>query len=202
MNHSKEQAFSLLRKYFEERSPIPDSEWTAFAPGLLYKSVGKGKRWQEIGDSASGVGYVISGLFRAFYITLDGSDSTRYFRTGHSLIGAYSEALSGTPSNIAIEALDDSELVVFQYENFKKGYGRHPCWDVIARKVAEAHYIAYEKRGYQLLCLDAEERYRQFRADFPELAKILTQTQIASYLGITPVSLSRILGKKRGKNPE
>ena len=69
------------------------------------------------------------------------------------------------------------------------------CWQIVARKLAEMVFILKEKREAELLLSDAQERYQQFLADYPNLEKHIAQYHIASYLGITPESLSRIRAK-------
>jgi CRP-like cAMP-binding protein len=72
---------------------------------------------------------------------------------------------------------------------------RNPCWNTIARKYVETLFIEKEKRERRLLSEDAATRYLSFQKDYPGLEDKIPQYQIASYLGITPVALSRIRKK-------
>ncbi len=185
-----------LQEYFKSLSALPDSEWRVFETQIIRRTVAKGDHWLKIGDSSDVHAFINQGLLRTYYLTSEGTEFTRNFRCEGQLAGSYSATLTGNRSNVGVEALEDTVIEAFRYEDFASGYKRHPSWQEIGRKIAEAQYISYEKRSYELICLDAEERHERFRNELSHLSNRLTQTQIASYLGITPVSLSRLLGKK------
>ena len=89
-------------------------------------------------------------------------------------------------------ALMDSELLVIRFRDFEALFDRHACWERVGRKIAEGMFISKERRERELLMLSAEERYRLFLGRYKHLEKRIPQYQIAAYLGITPVALSRI----------
>jgi CRP-like cAMP-binding protein len=97
------------------------------------------------------------------------------------------------PARTHIEALEDCDLLVGRYEDLRALYRRHPGWQAAGRLIAEQHFIAKERREYEFLQQSASERYLAFRNERPDLAGRLAQYQVASYLGITPVALSRIV---------
>lgn len=84
-------------------------------------------------------------------------------------------------------------------DTFESLYKRHRCWETLGRKLAEGLYIKKEMKERLLLMNTAEERYLQFLKEFPGLEKRVPQYHIASYLGITPVSLSRIRSSSNGE---
>lgn len=90
-------------------------------------------------------------------------------------------------------------MVMFGQDYFLPFYSKHPCWQTLGRLVAEKHFLAKEQREYEFLQLDVMERYNKFKEDFGPLMGKIPQHQIASYLGITPVALSRVLSKARKK---
>jgi len=100
-----------------------------------------------------------------------------------------------TPSFYAIEALEPSVVVEFDYRNWLKLKESNPCWDRFLIKMLEKGYTQKEKRERELLLLDSETRYRNFLEEYLTLEKRVKQHMIASFLGIAPESLSRIRKK-------
>ncbi len=100
--------------------------------------------------------------------------------------------LQRTESLLYLQALEDTTLLVIDHATYTELLARHVGWQVTARKLAELLFIIKEKREAELLLLSAPERYARFRRDFPGLEQRVNQYHIASYLGITPESLSRI----------
>ena len=186
-----------LKAAFNRLSPLPEAEWALFAKGLSIKRLSKGQAWIQAGQSGDEIAYVLEGLLRVYYLLPNGAEFIRSFRPEGQFSASYSAALTRSVSEFTIEAIEDTKLVVFSYQHFAQGFTRHLCWQEIGRKISEALYIVFQKREYELLCLSAEDRYRSFREEFRLLTNRLSQAQVASYLGITPVSLSRLLGKKR-----
>lgn len=85
-----------------------------------------------------------------------------------------------------------SEILEFDYRRWMQIRENHPCWDRFLIKLLEKGYSTKEKRERELLHLDADERYAIFLEEYPTLESRVKQHMIASYLGITPESLSRI----------
>ncbi len=106
--------------------------------------------------------------------------------------GAYSAILLNEKSKITITALEDTNLVNFDFHEYQKLYARHICWERIVRLLVEELFIERERREYQLLMLTALERYHEFLQEFEDCHNRLSNKDIASYLRITPETLSRI----------
>jgi CRP-like cAMP-binding protein len=96
------------------------------------------------------------------------------------------------PSYFSVQSLADSELITFRYKDFQALYDRHVCWERLGRIIAEQLFINKETRERELLLLSAEARYRMFLERYGHLSGQIPQYHVASYLGITPVALSRI----------
>lgn len=188
---------AFLRKLGAERVEVPEAEWRAFERLLEPLKLAKGERFVEPGDATGRVGLVRSGLFRFYYVDADGREATKAFRGPGELAAPYAELLMGVPSRTYIEALEDSELLAARYEDLVALYARHRCWLELGRRVAETFYVTKERREFELLQLPARERYRLFSDEYPGLAGRIPQYHVASYLGITPVALSRLISAAR-----
>lgn len=190
-----------IESFFKEIADVPSSELSKIKKIFHPKILKKNSYFIKAGEIPDKVGFNISGLFRYSYIDKDGKEYTKHFCLENNLIISYSASLLQEESKFYIEALEDSEILTANYKEFLKILESHPCWDRIARKLIEKIYIIKEKREYQLLMEDAETRYKQFLKDYPGLVGRVKHYHIASYLGISPVSLSRIRNKVTILNP-
>lgn len=178
-------------------APIPPEQWARLEGFLRPRRLAKGDNFIEPGQPANEAAIVVSGLMRFYYTDAEGREATKAFRGPGELVAAYAELLDRRPSRTTISALEDSELLVVRYERVTALYKDHACWQELGRVIAEDHYRQRERREQELLLNSATERYRAFLSEKPELAAKLPQKIIASYLGITPVALSRISAAER-----
>jgi CRP-like cAMP-binding protein len=174
---------------------IPEEELRKAKACTRPITVRKGAFFLQAGDVPRRIGYLKSGLLRLFYIDLNGDEVNKHFCLENTLAISYSAFLQQTESRFFIQALEDSQLITIGYDAYQELLAGHMCWQIVARKLAEMVFILKEKREAELLLNDAQERYQQFLVDYPNLEKRIAQYHIASYLGITPESLSRIRAK-------
>ncbi|GAE29654.1 Crp/Fnr family transcriptional regulator [Halalkalibacter hemicellulosilyticus] len=187
-----EQEWATLYKQLQSITSIPLEEWNVFKAIGTFQRIDKSKHFVIASETPESIGFCLNGLFRFYYTTLEGTEYNKSFCIKGEFVTSYSALLQQSPSPFSIQAITNSELIVFPYKSFKVLYERHPCWERLGRIIAEQLYIKKEKREHELLTLSAEERYKVFLQQFAEMANQIPQYQIASYLGITPVALSRI----------
>lgn len=180
-------------------APISPKTWKAIVALGSRMSLAKGEYFSQPGEKATRFAVVISGLLRHYYLDSAGKESVKAFRGPMELSGPYAEIIQGRPSRTFIEALTASELFVFEVAEVDAAAESSLELQRLFRRFVEVQFVAKEQREYEFLLLTAEERYRQFCASLPELLQHIPQHQIASYIGITPVALSRIRGRGRGK---
>ncbi|HYF70321.1 MAG TPA: Crp/Fnr family transcriptional regulator [Ohtaekwangia sp.] len=137
-------------------------------------------------------GIVQTGLFRYYYLTDDGKEFTKVFMPEHNVISAYSAMIAASPACYNIEAIEPSTVIEIDYDHWQKLRQCDSKWDRLLIFLLEKGYSIKEKREREFLLLDAESRYRIFLQEHADLDKRLKQHMIASYLGITPIALSRI----------
>jgi CRP-like cAMP-binding protein len=117
---------------------------------------------------------------------------TAHFCVENTPAISYSAFIKREPSKFSIQALEDSKLLNFTYNDYITLLNSSVCWQIAARKLAELIFVLKENREAELLLLDANGRYKNFIHDFPNLLNRIPEYYIASYLRITPESLSRI----------
>ena len=156
-----------------------------------FKVYSKGDIIARTGDKANTAGLVISGVIRSFYVDAEGNDITQYFAAeagwciDSGMIG-FDEMQANW------EALEDATVMLFDVKDMKELIYSDDQLKNVWISVLESgmRYKVYRENGF--LVENATERYVAFRKRYPELSKRVPQRYIATYLGITPESLSRI----------
>jgi CRP-like cAMP-binding protein len=185
--------YETLRKF----APLPRTEWARAEALGVEQSIPKRGHFVRPGDPADRIGVVLEGLFRAVRFSPHGEESVKSFRAEHELIGPYAEQLQGIASLTAVEALEPSRVLTFKVEAFQSLEAHHPAWIQLARRVAEYHFVVKERREQEFLELSAEDRLGRFWAEHPHLEGRLAQRDVAAYLGVTEVGLSRIVTRRK-----
>ncbi len=158
-----------------------------------------GNYFIHAGDKSKELAFVNSGLLRFFYQTKDGKEFNKSFISENQFASAYSAFLTGMPARFSIQALEDSQLLICDLEPVIKLFDQHRCWERLGRILAEQLYVKKETREAEFLLDDAETRYHFFQKNYSGLEERISQYHVASYLGITPVMLSRIRRNKQFK---
>ena len=173
---------------------ISEKEQKKLAGILKPVKLNKGQYWLKAGEKSEVIAFNISGLLRFFYIDMDGNDVTKYFCLENSII-LTSAALTNKESAYYIEALEDCVLMTADYLAFTELTKDSAFWLEIIKNEYEKALIYKEERERSFLLENATERYKNFIKDYPNTDKRIKLKYIASYLGISPVSLSRIRKK-------
>ena len=189
---AREHVLPVLQKL----APLPSREFAQLEARLSFRRLERGDFLTRAGEVAQQVGFVVNGLFRKVHVTSRGKAIVRGFGGPGAIVGAYVSLLTGAPSYLSVEALCHSELLTLPWSELNVLYGRHSCFQTIGRRLAELTLLEREARAHDLLTLSASERYTRFRETHQELLPQLRAYDIASYLGITPVSLSRLRARK------
>ncbi len=176
---------------------LPDTEGKKFEAMATKRLMEKGELFIREGQIPKRFAFVYKGLFRYFYIDGNGTEYTKNFILDGNFITAYSAMIAQKPSAMFIEALEDSVVYELSYTDWEQLKSGHECWKDLLIYFLEKAFTVKEKRERDLLLLDAEQRYQIFKTEFPDLEKRVKQHLIASYLGISPVSLSRLKKIKR-----
>jgi len=185
----------ILRQF----SAIPSQEWRFAASKLRPVTLNTGQALTRAGDIAEELGFVTEGLIRKLHVTPRGKLVVRGFGGRGSVVGAYVSMLTAQPSYLSVEALEPTRLLVLRVRDLQGLYARHACWQAVGRRFAEETLIEREARAHELLTLSASERYARFCQSHRALLPKLRSYDVASYLGISPVSLSRLRARERAR---
>ncbi len=137
--------------------------------------------------------FVISGIYRVYQIT-DGKEITSYFNynSRNSIVASFKSLLKEEPSNEYIECISSGKLISIKYSHWSSLYNVSQSFNTFGRLMAEFNYLLAIDRIESLQYQSASERYAKFITLYPNLLNLIPHHYIASYLGITPESLSRI----------
>lgn len=152
----------------------------------------EGQALLEVGDEVTVAGLVERGVLREVYLDEHGDERTRGFSFEGDFVGSWADVLAKRPSRTRVEALVTSRVRCFEVTQLMKLATRAPDLRDALRLVAERLYVRKADREFELLTLSAKERYDALRAQVPDIERLVQLRHIASYLGITPVHLSRL----------
>jgi CRP-like cAMP-binding protein len=186
-----ENQFLHLRKTLEKIIPLSDSEWQVISRRFQLVEVPKNTQLTKEGRIATSIYFINKGILRIFYAK-DDAEITGFIFSEGLFASCYESFLLQTKSNQTLEALEDSVLLAIDHPSLQALYKEVPALHIVARVVAEQRFINGQRILSSHLLDKPEERYRNFSDQYPELLLRVPQHIIASFLGITPVSLSRI----------
>ncbi|MCP2025810.1 CRP-like cAMP-binding protein [Flavobacterium sp. HSC-32F16] len=153
----------------------------------------KDEYFAEAGKVLKQVGFIIDGILRICYYNNKGEEITKIFMEEKHLL--YN--LSNVPSTEYIQAATNCKLLVFSNQDWKEISNTIIEWENIIQKIAHKSLVQKLERVSPLISQDATTRYLEFMEKYPTLVNRIPLAYIASYLGITQQSLSRIRKKIR-----
>lgn len=184
--------YDLLHAHVSKRIPLSDEDFTVLKTFFIPKKMRKGQFLLHAGEACRHVAFVEKGCLRQYYIDNKGEEHVVQFAIEDWWISDMYSTLSGTPATYNIDAIEDSELLLFERSRIDELSARVPQFEKFFRILLEGAFIAKERRITAALSLSAEQQYLCMLDMYPKIVQRVPLNQIASYLGITPQSLSRI----------
>ncbi len=152
----------------------------------------KGDFFLKEGKTAKEVGFILNGVVRVFHLDKDANDTSLAFLEENRLVVDLASFNTQTPSSVYIQAVTNCELLVLNGELFDQTNSLKIPWDLFFNKIMTESFFNKERKGRIALTGDATTRYLNFLKNYPNLANRIPLSNLASYLGITQSSLSRI----------
>jgi len=181
-----------LIEYIEKDISLSDEIQYKLKEITIEKKVVKGEIILHENSSKKEHIFVVSGCLRSFYRTENGKEHTIQFATKNWWISDYMTLYTNNQSVVSIESLAHSKILLIEKNKLEKLYKEHPQFEALQRKNFEKRIATLQRRILSLLTLSASEKYDRFINDYAVFEKVIPNFQIASYLGITPESLSRV----------
>ncbi|MFD0795443.1 Crp/Fnr family transcriptional regulator [Mucilaginibacter litoreus] len=188
-----------LFEYFSSYIPLRQTERDALTERVIEKTVRKKGMLLTAGEVCEHYCFVKSGLLKMYTTDPDGAGHNIQFAAEGDWITDNSSFHSCQPSPLNIEALEKSIVLSIGRKELIYLFHHFPKFDRIFRVIVENKYQDLQARMLQNISFTADQRYESFLKSSPALANRLPNTEIASYLGITPEFLSKIRRKLVGK---
>jgi len=169
--------------------------WRLLTLNFEVHSLHKGECLVHQGEHSSKVFFLNKGLLRYYSLSDNGKEYTQTLAKAPRMVGSTRAMVSEQPSLFSIEALEPCLAISFSWKSFYQQMSQDLAFMQAYAKFMESIFISKEMKEHRMASHSATQRYLDFCCDFPELQRSLPQQQIASYIGITPVALSRIRTK-------
>ena len=184
----------IIIKILNQFATISEQAKTELAEVVKKNELSKGKLLLEQGETCRHLYFLESGFARGFYYQ-NGKDITTWFAFENDIVTSMFSFVAQKPSFESIEILEDSVMYGIGYEQLQQFYQKYPKFNLIGRLLVEKYYIELEERTLSLQFQSAKERYRKIINNQPALLQRASLGHIASYLGISQETLSRIRAK-------
>lgn len=192
MNFSSlQQLQHTIAEHFDASTSLLES----FAELVRHKQLAAGEVLWRVGEQQEYVYLLQQGLMYAYFITSEGKSVCKEVYWERDLVFGFRSLLSNTAYPFSVIALEDSELLQISKLDYLNWTERHPEHQRFHLSVVSEYYMYKESKEEFLLLNTPEQRVALFYQTYPDLIRRIPQHIIASYLGITPISFSRI--KKR-----
>lgn len=184
-------ALDQMKKTLAQQVNLSVEDWEKIGHDLKVMEVPEKYLLQAAGKKVTHHYFVVSGLVRMYYPTAEGKELNKAFYGENYIVGNLSAPLLDEPSRFAVETLEPCVLVELPLMKVQKLSDLSPGWGRLLLRSYQMMMIRNERREAELLTMTAKQRFLQFVRNFPDYLTRIPQYHIASYLGITPVALSK-----------
>ena len=189
----------LIKQNIIKHIALSEEETETFCNLFQQKLIHKKSFLLRAGDVCRFEGFVNKGLFRVYHIDQNGFEQILYFAAENWWITDIDSFTNGTPSQLCIEAIEDSEVLLISKQDKEFAYTNLPKIEKLFRVMTQKTHVALQRRMIDNLSKTADQRYLDFMEKYPELFQRLSNLQIAAYLGISHEFLSKIRKKIAGQ---
>ena len=186
--------FITLFDYIERKSSVKlsEDERNLITTQLKPKRLRKRQYFLQEGDVCKYMGFIVKGATRMFAVDERGHEHILHFGLEDWWVGDYESFYLLTPSKYFVEALEEVEMILVTNEQLQELAGTIPAIAAMLDSLNRGAVIANNKRMHAAISFTAEERYEDLARTYPHFFQRFPQNMIASYLGISPETLSRI----------
>ncbi|MEM9846682.1 MAG: Crp/Fnr family transcriptional regulator [Bacteroidota bacterium] len=171
---------------------ISEENWKEISAVLTEKKLKKGAFLHREGDQCDFIAFIAKGALRAYYTDHKSVETNLLLNSASEFITDYESFLTHQPGNLSIQAIEDANVMLLNRKPLEQLYDNSFYWNKFGRLMAERIYLKSKKRAVELLLLSPEQRYLMLLEEHPDFFQRYALRDIASYLGITSQSLSRI----------
>lgn len=185
----------IFKKYLLDKSKVSENDFDLIARLCQIKKLKKHQFLLQEGDVWKYHAFVTKGCLRTYSLDEKGREHILNFAVENWWTGDRESLTSGEASVFNIDALENSELILISKNNFDHLCAEIPAFNDMVNAVLQKSFLAAQSRIHTFISLTAEEKYSKFLEKYPHLPMRVPQGMIASYIGITPETLSRLRRK-------
>ena len=183
----------LLLQHIAKHITLSDEQKKMVLDSFNSKKIGKKQFLSQEGDTAKGPAFVVKGILRTYSLDKNGVEHILQFAPPGWWVGDIKSINTQQPGTLFIDAVDDTEILWIYKSTLDKLFTDIPTLERFFRILAENALINYQERLVGNLSFSAMERYNAFCVKYPSLTECLPQKYVASYIGVTPEFLSKML---------
>ena len=181
-----------LFEYINQYAHLTETEWQAMSGLLTTRRMEKKELLAVENKPCTELIFTNKGYFRFFHHDTNGEEVTSDFYFAPTFITSYTSFITGEPSFVNVQAMEAMEVLVMKKMDLQALYLQYPGIERVGRLLAEMVAIASERHLFLLLNQTAEKRYKRLMEQQPQYINTIPMQYIASYLGITRETLSRM----------
>ncbi|HTE08725.1 MAG TPA: Crp/Fnr family transcriptional regulator [Flavitalea sp.] len=197
-NHTIEM-FEVIENYFRQRMTLTEEDVLLIRKLLIPRHLEKGEFLIREGEVPKYGSFVCSGCLRSYVIDNKGKEHIVQFAPKNWWMSDSSAILKGSPSTYFMDAIEPSDILLIDYPSLQQLISDLPGYAAAFQIGLQKHAAAKDERIVAAMSSTAEERFRNFLTTYPGIAQTVPQHMLASYLGVTPETLSRIRKKWSAK---
>jgi CRP-like cAMP-binding protein len=185
-------SFDVLRAYLEARASFTGDEMALVESVFVPARLGAGEFLQRAGEVATHAAFVASGCLRSYVIDAKGKEHIVQFAPETWWLADNTSLSTRKPTQYFYQAVEDSALLLIDPDSHQRIVDHVPAYGAAFRAGLQKHAAAKDLRIVTSLAATAEERYLEFMQTYPSIAQRVPQWMLASYLGVSPETVSRI----------
>jgi len=191
--------FDTFRKYLQDKIGLTDRDYDLIESVSLFKKFRKRQYLLQAGDVCRFNAFVLKGFLRLYYLDDKGHEHIMQFAPENYWTGDRESMDSGLPSKYDIDAIEDSEILLLKKEDFDMLRKTVPAFNEFVNDTLKKNVVVLQERIHASISLSADEKYNNFILKFPSISNRVPLHMVASYLGVSAETLSRVRSQSTKK---
>lgn len=181
-----------LTEFINSHTKLTEAETNLLNKNIVYKKLKAKEYFLKSGERSNEIGFIVSGVFRYFFYDNEGNEITSFFMSENEFVGNVSSFFEYIPSSGNLQTVTDCEVFIISRSSWELFCKEIQHWESTFQKIINEVLIRKTNFQRSLINSDAQSSYLKFLNTYPTIAQRVPLNHIASFLGITPFSLSRI----------
>jgi CRP-like cAMP-binding protein len=191
--------FDTFRKYLQDKIALTDRDYDLIESVSLFKKFRKRQYLLQAGDVCRFNAFVLKGFLRLYYLDDKGHEHIIQFAPENYWTGDRESMDSGLPSKYDIDAIEDSEILLLKKEDFDMLRKTVPAFNEFVNDTLKKNVVVLQERIHASISLSADEKYSSFISKYPSISNRVPLHMVASYLGVSAETLSRVRSQSTKK---